>query len=270
MPVRPQTYHRPDTLAAAWQALQQPDTHPLAGGSKLLTGHLPLTVTGVVDLQQVGLNQLTLTEAGLRVGATVRLTDLADFLIGQPHPSAAQLLQNGVRRSGPNTYRNAATLGGTIASYLPDSELIAALLVLGAEIYLYGRETAVSLANYLLAPAQPAHLITHIIIPWQNGVGATERVARTPADYPIVSITAWQRGDGVTCLAGTGLAKRPFCLPDIEEPLTEDSITTAAQTAHEAVVHPGDFRGDAAYRSQMAAVLTRRVLQQIADGEVAR
>jgi hypothetical protein len=30
MPVRPQTYHRPETLADAWQALQTPDTHPWA------------------------------------------------------------------------------------------------------------------------------------------------------------------------------------------------------------------------------------------------
>jgi probable selenate reductase FAD-binding subunit len=269
MPVRPQTYHRPDTLAAAWQALQQADTHPLAGGTKLLAGQLPLTVTGVVDLQQLGLNQIEQTEAGLRVGAAVRLTDWADFLKQADETTPAPLLLNGIRRSGPNTYRNAATVGGTIASRLPDSELLAALLVLETTLHLYQQDAPLPLADYLANPAQSTHLITHVTIPWQTGRGAGERVARTPADYPIVSITGWQRADGTIRLAATGLAERPFRLSEVEThltpPLSAEAIDAAAEAAEAAAVHPGDFRGDAAYRADMAAILTRRVLEQIAN-----
>jgi CO/xanthine dehydrogenase FAD-binding subunit len=274
MPVRPQTYHRPETLADAWQALQMPDTHPLGGGTKLLAGHLPLTVTGVVDLQRLGLNQIELSDGGLQVGATVRLTDWADFLAEQADNTPAALLLNGIRRSGPNTYRNAATVGGTMASRLPDSELLAALLVLDAHVYLYSEETAASadsgqaasLSDYLTGQ-QSTHLITHITIPWQEGQGASERVARTPADYPIVSITGWQGQSGSLRTAATGLAERPFRLSDIDDQLTEAAIEAAAQTARNSAVHPGDFRGDAAYRAEMAAVLTRRVLEQVASGK---
>ncbi|MFO7539978.1 MAG: FAD binding domain-containing protein, partial [Chloroflexota bacterium] len=212
MPIRPQTYHRPDTLADAWQALQKPDTHPLGGGTKLLAGHLPLTVSGVVDLQQLGLNQITMTDASLRVGATVHLADWAEFLREAADSSPAPLLQNGIRRSGPNTYRNGATVGGTIASHLPDSELLAALLVLETSVYLYNQETAVALSDYVTTPEQSSHLITHITIPWQAGVGVSERVARTPADYPIVSVTAWQAAEGEIRVAATGLAERPLRL----------------------------------------------------------
>ena len=38
------------------------------------------------------------------------------------------------------------------------------------------------------------------------------------------------------------------------------AIAAAAEAARAATTHPGDFRGDAAYRAEMAAVLTRRVL----------
>jgi len=263
MPVRPQTYHKPETLADAWQTLQTPDTHPLGGGTKLLAGQLPLTVTGVMDLQRLGLNQIKLSDAGLQVGATVRLTDWAEFLVEQADNSPAALLLNGIRRSGPNTYRNAATLGGTIASRLPDSELLAALLVLDVQLEIYAKDQPVMLTDYLVS-AQSPHLITLITIPWQAGRGASERVARTPADYPIVSIHGWQGEDGLIRIAATGLAERPFRLPDIEDPLTEETIEAAAQTARNSAVHPGDFRGDASYRAEMAAVLTRRVLQQMA------
>ena len=43
----------------------------------------------------------------------------------------------------------------------------------------------------------------------------------------------------------------------------EDAITAAADAARAAASHPGDFRGDAAYRAEMAAVLTRRVVQSL-------
>jgi probable selenate reductase FAD-binding subunit len=263
MPVRPQTYHRPETLADAWQALQTPDTHPLGGGTKLLAGHLPLTVTGLVDLQRLGLNQIELSDGGLQVGATVRLTDWTEFLVEQADNSPAALLLNAIRRSGPNTYRNAATVGGTIASRLQDSELLAALLALDAHVYLYNEETAASLGDYLTGQ-QSTHLITHITISWQEGRGASERVARTPADYPIVSITGWQGEGGSLRIATTGLAERPFRLPDIDGPLSQETIEAAAESARQSAVHPGDFRGDANYRAEMAAVLTRRVLQQMA------
>jgi putative selenate reductase FAD-binding subunit len=263
MPVRPQTYHKPETLADAWQVLQTPDTHPLGGGTKLLAGQLPLTVTGVVDLQRLSLNQIELSDGGLQVGATVRLTDWADFLAEQADNSPAALLLNGIRRSGPNTYRNAATVGGTIASRLPDSELLAALLVLDVQLEIYAEDQPIMLTDYLVG-AQSPHLITRITIPWQVGRGASERVARTPADYPIVSITGWQGEDGSVRIATTGLAERPFRLPDIDHPLTDQTIAAAAQTARNSAVHPGDFRGDAAYRAEMAAVLTHRVLEQIA------
>jgi CO/xanthine dehydrogenase FAD-binding subunit len=182
-------------------------------------------VTGVVDLQRLGLNQIELSDGGLQVGATVRLTDWADFLAEQADNSPAALLLNGIRRSGPNTYRNAATVGGTIASRLPDSELLAALLVLDAQCIftmkkrLMADSDAAAYAQRLsdrrsILPT----LITHITIPWQEGRGVSERVARTPADYPIVSITGWQGQDGAVRLAATGLAERPFRLTDIDDP----------------------------------------------------
>ena len=40
-------------------------------------------------------------------------------------------------------------------------------------------------------------------------------------------------------------------------------MISPANAAAAASSHPGDFRGDAAYRADMAAVLTRRVLMQL-------
>lgn len=254
MPKKPTHYYRPENLDDALRLLAQPNTLPLAGGTKLLAADVE---SAVVDLQAVSLNQIDWADGVVHVGATATLTELAAAL-AEKEEGPAGLLQQAIRRAGPNTYRNAATLGGTIASRLPDSELLAALLVLEADLHLANGQT-MSLADYLALGERPSTLITTITFSWAAGQGRSERVARTPADYPIVSITLWQPAGGSPRLAATGLGERPFRLTTAEACLGD--IEAAAAAAQAANRHAGDFRADAAYRAEMAAVLTRRVCQ---------
>jgi CO/xanthine dehydrogenase FAD-binding subunit len=161
---------------------------------------------------------------------------------------------------------NAGTIGGTIGARLVDSELLAALLVLDAELLLQTPEPQwLTLADYLGAEERPNGLITEIRLAWQSGWGGSERVARTPADYPIVSVTVWQPDGHSPRLAATGMAPRPVRLNTAETALTNEqspaSIETAANAAASQTNHPGDFRGSADYRAEMTAVLTRRLFQ---------
>jgi carbon-monoxide dehydrogenase medium subunit len=262
MPKRPTSYHRPDNLNEALHLLAQSDRIPLAGGTKLLAGDVD---GAVVDLQALGLNRINWIDGRLVAGAMVTLANLVVALTENEHREGpTDLLQKAVQQAGPNTYRQAATLGGTIASRLPDSELLAALLVLDAQISFAGtEEPSMMLVDYLAAQERPSGLITAITIPWETGDGHSERVARTPADYPIVSITCWQPQDGGPRLAATGIGERPFRLHEAESflaaGLTEANIKAAEAAAKAAANHPGDFRGTASYRAEMASVLTRRV-----------
>ncbi|MCA9954508.1 MAG: FAD binding domain-containing protein [Anaerolineales bacterium] len=266
MPQQPDSYHRPESLDEALALLAKPGSAPLAGGTKLLATEQGLPGTAVIDLQALGLGQIELTTVNnaqaISAGAALTLTQLSHFLQEElpDHPAAA-LLQTAVHQAGPNTYRNAATLGGTIASRLPDSELLAALLVLEASLSLRSvtQESTVSLAKYLADGERPSGLITAITIPLPAGQGTSHRVARTPVDYPIVSITGWRLDDGSVYLAATGLGERPFRLHTAEQ-ANNDQAPNAAAAAN---THPGDFRGSASYRADMAAVLTRRTLNQL-------
>jgi CO/xanthine dehydrogenase FAD-binding subunit len=269
MAYRPENYYRPTNLEETLNLLAQPDVYPLAGGTQLLAGDDKTAVTGVVDLQALGLNQIKVANDILHIGATAVLTDLYDFL-GAELAAAdfTPLLQQAIKQAGPNTYRNAATLGGVAAGRLPDSELLAALLVLDAQLSLRTPDTAViSLADYLGTDEAPNGLITDIFFAMAPGAGSSERVARTPADTPIVSITCWQPSGGTPRLAATGIGVRPFRLQAAEEILadgmTDTAVASAAQAVQAANTHPGDFRGSAAYRGEMAAVLTRRILAAV-------
>jgi CO/xanthine dehydrogenase FAD-binding subunit len=258
--MRPSTYYRPKSIEEALQLLSQPDTVILGGGTKLLADDV--AATAVVDLQSLSLNQIRFDGDRLYLGAMVRLVDWAAFLAGNNTlQSPADLLQKAIHQSGPNTYRNAATAGGSVAARIPDSELLAVLLVLETELLLQLPEPAwVSLVDYLGAEERPIGLITELRLPWQNGWGASERVARTPADYPIVSITAWQPEGQTPRLAATGIDERPIRLLESEAHLAAGESHQAIEAAAVSSQHPGDFRGSADYRAEMSAVLTRRVL----------
>jgi CO/xanthine dehydrogenase FAD-binding subunit len=154
---------------------------------------------------------------------------------------------------------------------LPDSELIAALLIFESKVTIRGlNERTVGLSDHLRSDPRPEGLIKSISIEWKAGRGASHRVARTPADNPIVSVTAWQPEDGSFRLAATGIAGLPIRLMAAEEEigheLTELTIDKAAEAAKAATSHPGDFRGDTTYRSEMAAVLTERALSVLNEG----
>jgi len=262
MAKQPTAFYRPNNLPEALRLLQQADTVPLAGGTKLIAADI---TDAVVDLQDLGLNQTQVEGEQLTVGATMTLAELTAVLAQEPENSPAPLLSKAIQQAGANTYRNAATLGGSIASCLADSELLAALLVLDATLVLNTPDAVeMSLVDYLGAEERPFGLITAIHIPWQTGDGTSERVARTPADYPIVSVTAWKPEGNAPQLAATGIDALPVRLANTEQAVTgsvdEQTVSAAATAAKAQCNHPGDFRGDTLYRANMAAVLTERVL----------
>jgi carbon-monoxide dehydrogenase medium subunit len=201
-----------------------------------------------------------------------RLTDLSRYISDIVQTESAEisegarpLLLDSIHRSGPNTFRNAATVGGIIASRIADSEFLATLLVLDAAITLLdqtGRD--IGIWDYLAATLRPDGLISEVTIPWHSGIGASDRVARTPADYPIVSVTIFKPAQGHARLAITGIDLRPVRVEEAEQALVSGAgAEEVAQAAKDRTRHPGDFRGDTGYRAEMAFVLTKRLLSQI-------
>jgi len=268
MTSHPSKYYRPKNIDDALALLAIPGNVPLAGGTKLLAGEFD---GPVVDIQDLGLDRIEQLHGQLKMGSMVRLADLAEYLSSgagaedPTHVNAARLLLGSIKKSGPNTYRNAATVGGSVAARLPDSELLATLLVLDCQLVLLRPEQlSISLAQYLEEEQPVDGLITSLAVTWSDGSGGSERVARTPADYPIVSVTVWRPEGGSPALAATGIDDRPVRLYGAEQALAgrmdETKIALASRLAAERCRHMGDFRGDSAYRSEMAAILTRRLL----------
>ena len=176
--------------------------------------------------------------------------------------------------SGPISWqvRNEATVRRALTSHRTALPWVAALLALGATVTLEGVEMPAPLAD-LIQRSVTGRIVT-LHVPTEGVRYGAAQVGRTPADDPIVAAYA-----GVTLndkppktvqsarVALIGVWPRPVGLAQaaaklIGRPLDEECIQTVAQAVAQEVTPVGDFRGSEAYRREMAAVLTRRALEQ--------
>jgi CO/xanthine dehydrogenase FAD-binding subunit len=244
-----QTYHRPASVAEVLDLLarSQVNTAIVAGGTSLIP-HLNEQVDEVVDLQAVGLDNISQAGNHLTWGTMVRLQTIVDDRQTPP------LLRQMAQREGPNTLRHAATIGGVVAGADNESELLAALLVFAAEVEIQTGQGSQRLPlSELLADVSAAlagGVMTALSFP-TTGQTAADRVARTPADRPIIAALARRDETGQVRLALCGVAATPVLInPD--------------PTHLKATLNPpGDFRGSSAYRRQMAVLLSQRVLASL-------
>ncbi len=239
-------YKRPDSVDEALELLAEPDAVIMAGGT-VVTAATHRSPIVVIDLQAVGLKSIEAEDGAIRVGAMTNLQDIADS------ESVPAVLRDLAHRNAPNTIRNVATIGGTIAAAHPLNEFLAGLLAFGSSVSIANTaSTATHPVDEVLAnPGLVAGgIITHITIPTE-GIAASARTARTPMDKPIVAAVAHSDATGSLQLALTGVGSTPLLVDP-------DSIGRLDP--------PSDFRGSTEYRIELAEVLARRVIGMVAGG----
>jgi CO/xanthine dehydrogenase FAD-binding subunit len=239
-------YHRPLTLDEALALAANPDSVIIGGGTTVNAASSRSPVAAV-DLQALDLSGIKVDGAMVQIGATTRLQEMVDS------NQVPTLLSDLARREAPNTIRNAATVGGTIGTADPESQLLTGLLAFGCTVNIAvgGTETAYSLEEILDDRSLlKGAIMTSVSVP-TGGSAAADRTARTPMDQPIVMAVAHRDQGGSVRLALAGVAALPIVVqPDQVEELDP----------------PSDFRGSTEYRSRIASVLAGRVVAAVTDG----
>jgi carbon-monoxide dehydrogenase medium subunit len=269
-------YHRPDSIDKAVTLLRRggPGTVALAGGTTLVASGRR-DVEAVVDLRALPLAYVRAQSATLFIGATITLQQLIDHPDMQTFASGA-LAETARAVAGRNT-RNAATVGGTVASAGGEDPFLTALLALDAKLTVYApKSREIPLAGFLAYRERllkDGALIAQISLPLLVGpLGAAYvAVGRTPRDRPIVcAVARMELAAGVAGnvrLALGGVAPLPVRANGAEQllerkELTAARIEAAAEKAAAGLSPAGDFRGSVEYRREMANVLARRALSE--------
>ncbi len=261
-------YHRPPTLDEAMKLLRRTSvkTAPLAGGTSLVP-EAARDVQAVVDLGALNLAYVKTSAVsaerlgGLEIGATTKLQTIVDHEDARAY--ADGVLVKAILDSAARNTREAASLAGSIVSAHGNSPLVTVMLALEARLTVRRtREEEVALAYWT---PQPRSLVLKVTLPAlpANIHAAYEKVARTPADQPIVCVAARATIEDQQLrevrLALGGVDEKPIVMTQ-----ASGSIEELAQLAA-AAIHPrDDYFATAAYRREMIGVLVRRVLSKLA------
>ena len=244
-------YFRPQTIDEALTLLSNPNHRPLGGGT-VLTQSSEETYA-VVDLQSLNLDTLLKSGDTLGIGATVTLQSLADY------PQIPPSLKTSLLHEAQLNLRNMKTVAGTLVTCDGRSPFVTALLALDARISVLGTKLDKHGLGNLLPLRQEilkGKLITKIEISL-NGKLAFDTVGRSPFDLPIVCVAVAQWPAGRTRLAIGGWGNLPSVAFDGND---SSGLETAARNAAQ---DAGDEWASAEYRSDVAAVLTKRCLEQL-------
>lgn len=178
--------------------------------------------------------------------------------------------------------RNVATIGGNLCNASPAADSVPPLLVLDAELVIYGSkgERTIPVESFFLGPGQTslkeAELLHSVIIPELPDRTVSEFVKhgrRSAMEISIASVAArlTLAEDGKTCesarIALGAVAPTPLRIQEAEKVLennilTEEALEISAQIVQKTVSPISDVRASAEYRREVCGVLVKRVLNR--------
>ena len=280
----PFAYHAPHTLDEALALLAaHGDAKPLAGGQSLIPAmNFRLArPAALVDLGGVAELRYVRAEGGvLAVGAMTRHAELErSDAVARLAPLVAEAMPHVAHPQ----IRNRGTVGGSLAHADPAAELPAVMVASEARLLLRGRagerwipaeQFFVGLFATALAPGELLVAIELPAPPPRTG-WAFEEVARRHGDYALVGVAASVTLDAagrcarariVLLSVGDGPTLAVHAAQALQGREPTDAAVRAAgdAAAHEDIDPPSDIHASAAYRRQLAGVLTRRALTRAA------
>ena len=260
----PFTYLRPGSLADALAALAEaPDPKVLAGGQSLvplLSMRLAAPAT-LVDINGVpGLADVTVSTAGVRVGALARH---ADVLASSDVRRVQPLVPMALAHVAHATIRNRGTTVGSLVHADAAAEMPVVLRLLGGSLDVASvrGNRSIPAAELFLGPLEsslePDEIAVSAFFPGlapAAGV-AFDEIARRHGDYALCGAAALVDGD-TTRVGYLSVSDVPTVVDLTGVP--DDRM------ADEALAHldpAGDIHATADYRAQLVRVLTTRVVR---------
>lgn len=275
-------YARPAELAEALR-LRKQGAQIIAGG----TDFYPVRVgrplrgpdTAILDLTGVAALRGISDAGGFhRIGALTSWTEIAETAL----PAQFHCLQAAAREIGGRQIQNRGTIGGNLCNASPAADGVPALLALGAEVELQGAAGArrLKLEEFVLGPRKTAlradEILAAILVPRPQGEAVSVFHKLGARRYLVISIVmaaGWlDIVDGRIASARIALgACSPVAqrLPQLEAELRGRAVDGDLAR----LVHAGqlgglapidDVRASAEYRREVALVVLKRLLAELA------
>ena len=273
-------YEAPTSLREAWTIYSTSPSNVILGGCSFLRLGKKNIGTGI-DLCNLELDYIKEHNNYIEIGAMTRLRTLETDPILQGVFDG--ILGASVSSIVGVSFRNTATIGGSVYGKYGFSDLVTALLALNAEIELY-KGGVIALRTYLNAPPMWDILVS-VRIPTGKTQGKIDAkpnkhpdkshytaFRHSAGDFPVLTL-AISNQDEEICIAVGARPMRATCalkamqyLNEIiqkNEVISAHEIEKAAQIASDELVFGSNMRGRAEYRKHLCRVLVERGLSEV-------
>jgi carbon-monoxide dehydrogenase medium subunit len=274
------SYHDPRAIREVVELLARLDNAKLLAGGQSLMPMLNMRFVlpdHVIDLNRVeGLSFIRDANGALEIGGMTRQRELEfSDLVRERCP----LMAEAIRLVGHRQTRNRGTLGGSLCHLDPSAELVSVAAVLDATVTVAGPNGAreIAFADFPVAFMTPAielnELLTAVRFPvWPQDHGyAFVEFARRHGDFAIVSAAVLLVEDSAGKIQRAsvvigGMGTVPIRAVELAQALIgqvpDDKLLREACETCRKLEAMDDVHAPASYRQHLAAVLSRRALEQ--------
>lgn len=222
-------------------------------------------VQTLIDLSDLGLDQIEETDHVFRIGAmcTLRQLELHEGLKNLYGDSIAE----SVRHIVGVQFRNQATVGGSVYGRFGFSDVLTCLLALDTFVELYNGGT-IRLSEFINRKRDKDILVS-VIIRKSNRRLKYEAIRRTKTDFPVLTCAVvtgpvhgretWYFSIGARPMKA-GVLEREWNIP---RDLSEEQLKNYAKEAAAGFEYGTNMRGSAEYRRHLAEVLIQRSIRAI-------
>ena len=255
-----ESYERPATVAAAWEMAQEKGSALIAGGLYLRLSNARLTK--LIDLSSCGLDKIEENGEYISIGAMVseRTVETSAVL----DKASGGLLNAAVRHIMGVQVRNMATVGGSVWGKYGFSDLITALLALGAKVRLHkGGEK--SLEAFLADKRPDGDILEAVLIPGAPVKSGWQAQRLTSTDFPALNAAAVKNGDSWRIAVGSRPGRGELCPKVMEIMNSGGDPEKAGEAAAEELSFGSDLRAAKEHRKNICSVLVERALKEAAQ-----
>jgi carbon-monoxide dehydrogenase medium subunit len=273
---------RPRSLDEAAEMLSKhgDDARPIGGGTTLVilmkqrAVHYPY----LVDLQTIpGLNGISEENGGVRIGALVTHRDMERSPVVR---KSFPMLAYAFSQIGNVRVRQTASVGGNLAHADYRLDPPPPLLVLGAELGVFGRSGSrtIPLKSFFRGlyetALEPGEVIVDVRVPAMpaESKGVYLRYSALSAnDWPCLGVAALLNESNGRCkelrLALGGVAATPVLVDGLDflrdQPLDDGAIGKLLEIVDEQISPSSDMRGSEWYKRRMVRVFVKKALAQL-------
>ncbi len=269
-------YLRPQSLDEAIAAMNEfKDAAAVVAGGTSVAMRLPRRVEVLVDLQDLGLDKVQVTDAGLKLGAMANLRKVEKAAAG----AWGGVIASACSTVGSRLVRNAATLGGEMAAGLPWCDIPVLMAALDARVSVSRPDGEEAVSAWQWTSQRPSDIlgsgvITRLLVPGHvaNEGAGFYKVMRVQGEYGAAVAAAWVRldeHDTITAcrLVSGGVSPHAVALNYAQDALVgskgdDTTLKYVASMIEQRFKPASDPRFDRAYRQKMTGVAAKRAVQQ--------